>query len=259
MTETTVHAAVETVVRQVTPFPVQEPETKSVTGWKGGIGKTTLAQELAYLDDGVAGDMDWSKGGLTKGWGWDEATRAGAPLIEAFEKGRVPRPLRGGDRKPDLIPGHSTFGEHQPSAEVVQREVIRWSEELKRKITWDTHPDACPSTYGALAASRVVVVPVILKTREMTALEHLLEDISDYPLLLIPYMVPSSIPSWHKNELVRLAKKFNVPVGPMVSEYRWIGTRRKRVAICSEPVFKQEQPFVDQMKRVHEAVTRYGN
>lgn len=57
-----VEASIETVGHQVTPFPVQEPETKCVVGWKGGIGKTTLAQELAYLDDGVGGDMDWSKG-----------------------------------------------------------------------------------------------------------------------------------------------------------------------------------------------------
>ncbi|MCX5207498.1 ParA family protein (plasmid) [Streptomyces phaeochromogenes] len=254
-----VEASIETVGHQVTPFPVQEPETKCVVGWKGGIGKTTLAQELAYLDDGVGGDMDWSKGGLSKGWGYNEETRTGAPLIEAFENDRTPRPLRGGPRKLDLIPGHSTFGEFQPSPEVVKTSLIRWAEELKRKITWDTHPDACASTHGALAASRVAVVPVILKTREMASLEHLLQDISDYPLLLVPYMVPKSVPTWHKDELKRLAKKFQVPVGPIVSEYAWVGVRRKRVAICSEPVFKKEEAFVEQMKRVHQAVVRYGN
>jgi len=258
--ESLLHSSIE-VVRQATPFPVQGPRVKAVVGWKGGIGKTTLAQEVSYLDDGVAADFDWTKGGLSKGWGYDEETRKGQPLLEAFEKDRAPRVLRGGNRKPDLIPGHTTFGEYQPSAEVVQRSLISWAEELKRSITVDTHPDACPSTHGALAAASVVIVPVILRNREMEALKHLLEDISDYPLLLIPYMIPlRKAPSqWLRDELRRLARRFQVPVGPLVHDYDWIGTRRKRVAICSEPVFKVEEPFVMEMRRVHEAVSRYGD
>ncbi len=256
--EVLVQNATQVIGRQVTPFPVQEPDVIASLGYKGGIGKSTLAEEVAQELDGVAVDFDWSKGGITAGWGYREEDRIGSPLIEAFESGRVPTPLRGGSRKPDLIPGHTTFGEHQPSAEKVKDELIRWAGELKRRLVVDTHPDACPSTYGAMAAARVVLTPVVLKAREMRSLEQLLEEASDYPLLLIPYMVDGSPSQWTIDELERLAKRFNVPVGPMVSYYKWIGTRRKRVAICSEPVFKKEEPFVQQIREVVKAVQNYG-
>ncbi|RCG17801.1 hypothetical protein DQ384_39590 [Sphaerisporangium album] len=92
----------------------------------------------------------------------------------------------------------------------------------------------------------------------MRSLEQLLEEASDYPLLLIPYMVPRSPSQWAIDELERLAKRFNVPVGPIVGHYDWIGTRRKRVAISSEPVFKKEEPFVKQIREVVKAVENYG-
>lgn len=255
--EAVLSSAMEVVGRQITPFPVQEPDVIASLGYKGGIGKSTLAEEVAQQINGVAVDLDWSKGGITEAWGWREEDRLGAPLIEAFESGKVPSPLRGGSRKADLIPGHTTFGEHEPPAEQVQSDLIRWSKELKRRLVVDTHPDACPSTLGALAAARVVLTPVVLATREMRAVRQLLEEASDYPLLLIPYMVDS--PSqWLIDELEQLADEFEVPVGPMVKRYKWIPVRRKRVAISSEPVFKKEAEFVGEIKAVVEAVENYG-
>ncbi|MQS17414.1 ParA family protein [Streptomyces kaniharaensis] len=256
--EVLVQSASEVIGRQLKPFPEQEPYVVASLGYKGGIGKTTLAEEVAQELDAVAVDLDWSKGGLTAGWGYREEERQGAPLLEAFESGKVPVPLRGGDRKPDLIPGHTTFGENEPSAEKVADDLLRWSKELKRRLVVDTHPDACPSTYGAMAAANVVLTPVVLKVREMRSLEQLLEEASDYPLLLVPYMVDGAPSEQLINELESMAKKYQVAVGPMVSYYKWIGVRRKRVAICSEPIFKKEEPFVEQIREVAKAALNYA-
>ncbi|MFE9934202.1 ParA family protein [Streptomyces sp. NPDC005533] len=244
--------------RRIAPFPIQEPDVIASLAYKGGIGKTTLAEELAQVLDAVAVDFDWSKGGLTAGWGYREEERVGIPILDSFEGGKVPTPIRGGGRKPDLIPGHTTFAEHQPSAEKVAEDVNRWAQELRRRLVIDTHPDACPSTNGAMAAARVVVTPVVLQTREMRSLEQLLQEASDYPLLLIPYMVPRSPSQWAINELRRLSDVYNVPVGPMVGHYAWIATRRLRVAICSEPVAKKQLPFVEEIREVAKAVLKYG-
>ncbi|MGY4967447.1 ParA family protein [Streptomyces sp. 900105245] len=244
--------------RQVAPFPMQDPDVIACLAYKGGIGKTTLAEELAQVLNAVAIDFDWSKGGLTAGWGYREEQRVGAPLIDAFELGRPPTPIRGGLRKPDLIPGHTSFVEHQPSADKVAEAVNVWAHQLSRKLVIDTHPDGCPATYGAMAGARVVVTPVVLHTREMRALEQLLQEASDYPLLLIPYMVPRSPSQWAIDELGRLSQRYDVPVGPMVGYYAWIPTRRLRVAICSEPVAKKQQPFVDEIREVAKAVEAYG-
>ncbi|WP_420082731.1 ParA family protein (plasmid) [Streptomyces sp. JL4002] len=244
--------------RQLKPFPVQIPEVITSLAYKGGIGKTTLAEELAYVLKAIAVDFDWSKGGLTAGWGYKEEDRIGVPLVEAFANERTPNPLRGGARKPDLIPGHTSFVEYQPGAETVANHLHRWAYELKRRLVVDTHPDGCPATNGAMAAARVVVTPVVLHTREMRALEQLLSEASDYPLLLIPYMVPRTPSQWAINELARLSQEYEVPVGPMVGHYAWIPTRRRRVAICSEPVAKKQAEFVREIKQVAEAVLSYG-
>jgi len=42
----------------------------TVAAYKGGVGKTTLALELAYLLDAPLVDLDWDKGGATRRWGY---------------------------------------------------------------------------------------------------------------------------------------------------------------------------------------------
>ncbi|WP_432021318.1 ParA family protein [Streptomyces sp. 1222.5] len=244
-------------VRRPSASPIQTPIVIASLAYKGGIGKTTLAEELAHVLDAVAVDFDWSKGGLTAGWGYREESRIGAPIIDAFASGRVPTPLRGGPRKPDLIPGHTTFVEHQPAADKVAGELNRWAYSLQRRIVVDTHPDGCPSTNGAMAAAKVVVTPVILHTREMRSLEQLLNEASDYPLLLIPYMVPRTPSQWAIDDLQRLSERYDVPVGPMVGYYPWIPIRRLRVAICSEPVAKKQRQFCTEIQQVAKAVLSY--
>ena len=81
----------------------------TVAAAKGGVGKTTLAYELAYLLQAPLVDLDWDRGGATRQWGYRHEDRMRAPLLDALERGGVPKPvrprsassgliLRGGDR-----------------------------------------------------------------------------------------------------------------------------------------------------------------
>ena len=47
----------------------------TIAAWKGGVGKTELAKELAWLLDGVLVDLDWDAGGATRAWGYRHETR----------------------------------------------------------------------------------------------------------------------------------------------------------------------------------------
>jgi len=67
----------------------------TVAAAKGGVGKTTLAYELAAALEGVLVDLDWDTGGATKMWGYDQGRYKTAPLLDALEKGpegKAPRP-----------------------------------------------------------------------------------------------------------------------------------------------------------------------
>src|SRR5919202_6273188 len=73
----------------------------SVHSRKGGVGKTTIAYELAWLLGGVLVDLEWDDGGATRAWGYNHEDRVSAPMVEALERGRTPRPIVG-HRKPAL-------------------------------------------------------------------------------------------------------------------------------------------------------------
>lgn len=236
----------------------QEPEVFAVAGFKGGVGKSRTAQELAWLLNAVLTDFEWDWGGVTRGWGYFEEDRVKSPLIRAFQTGQTPKPLSGHGRKPDLIPGHTAFERNQPRASVVTETLLQWSRDLKRRLVVDTHPGGSESTYGAMAAARVTVVPAVLGNEELRALEGLLQDVVDYPLLLIPYKIGRAPAAWLLDELERLAEKYEAEIGPAVGDYYWIPQRRLRVPICASPLSKRTKPFVEEMKDVAEAVMNYG-
>ncbi|MFF3734070.1 ParA family protein [Streptomyces sp. NPDC002476] len=238
--------------------PKQEPDVVAVAGFKGGVGKSRTAKELAWLLNGVLTDFEWDWGGVTRGWGYFEEDRIKSPLIRAFQTGETPRPLSGRGRKPDLIPGHTDFERNQPRAAAVAESLLQWSRDLKRRLVVDTHPGGSESTYGAMAAARVTVVPAVLGNEELRALEGLLKNLPDYPLLLIPYKVGRSPAAWLLDELERLADENNAEIGPAVGDYYWIPQRRLRVPICASPLSKRTTSFVEEMKAVAEAVEKYG-
>ena len=155
----------------------------TIAAWKGGVGKTELAKELAWLLDGVLVDLDWDAGGATRAWGYRHETRTNAPLLDALERGRCPRPLSGKGVRADLIPSHPDFSVNQPASQDMAAALEKWSAELKRPLVIDTHPGGVPSTVGAASAAHVVVVPVNLETRALAATEQMANELQGgYPL-----------------------------------------------------------------------------
>jgi chromosome partitioning protein len=236
----------------------------AVAAYKGGVGKTFMAYELAYLLGGVLLDLDWDKGNASVAWGYREEQRVSAPLLDALERGRVPRPLTGGPWRPDLVPCSKDFGTNQPSADhltgVIETWAAHWGEELRCPLIIDTHPGAQSSTFGAVAAAHAVVAPVILGEREMEATEDMVSELKSYPLLLIPNKVGVSPPERYINWLERVAARAAVPVGPPVSKYDWLMVRKRRMAVAaSDPVPARARPLVDELHDVAEAVVKHVN
>ncbi|MBG0819066.1 hypothetical protein [Planomonospora sp. ID82291] len=222
------------------------------------MGKSLLAYELAYLLDAVLVDLDWDRGGVTRQWGYRHEDRMRAPLLDAFERGRTPSPLQG-YRKPPLIPSHPDLATNQPPADVVADCLEQWAKEWGRPIVVDTHPGGCPTTYGAASAARVVVSPAVLATRELEATEGMLEELADYPLLMVPNKVPRVPPAAELDRLSRMVTRAGVPVAPPVSFHYWLERRKIRVAVTSyDPVPARVQPLHDELHAVAKAVTNYG-
>ncbi|MDM4723479.1 hypothetical protein QTQ03_29310 [Micromonospora sp. WMMA1363] len=233
-----------------------------VAGYKGGIGKTLLAYELAYLLGAVLIDLDWDRGNASRAWGYREENRIGSPLMDALGRGRVPRPLAGGPWRPDLVPCSAEFGIDQPPheqlTEALETWAAAWGEEYRCPVVVDTHPGAQSSTYAAVAAAHGIVVPTVLGEREMEATEGLVSELKSYRIILIPNKVGISPPERYIKWLSRISATSFVPVGPSVSNYSWLPTRQRRMAICaSNPVSARARPLVEELHRVGEKVVRY--
>jgi chromosome partitioning protein len=196
----------------------------TVAAAKGGVGKTTLAYELAAGLGGVLVDLDWDAGGATRMWGFDPARAVRAPLLDGIERGpdgRPPRPKRR-PNQPDLVPAHPDLSASRIDAELVADCLTAWAADWARPyVVVDTHPGANALTDGAMQVADLVVVPVVLGAREMDALEAIVADYAGYRILLVPTMVPTVPPRRFVERLAGLADG-RIAVAPPVSEHRWI-------------------------------------
>jgi chromosome partitioning protein len=112
--------------------------------------------------------------------------------------------------------------------------LLAWAEVWpQRYVVCDTHPGANSLTDGAMQAADLVVVPVVLATRELDALQRMLGDFAGYPLLLAPNKVPPSPPRRHVDRLTALSGGY--PVAPPISEHRWLARRVRRAAVVLQP------------------------
>jgi chromosome partitioning protein len=232
------------------------PPIVAVAAWKGGDGKSTTARELAYLLNAVLVDFDWDRGCSSRSMGYRHENYVRYPMQDAFRKKQVPTPIRG-RRKADLLPSYPGLVDEQPDRDEVTETLERWAREWERPIVADTHPGGCELTYGAVNAADVVVVPAVLVKDSLNALEGMVDELTDYPLLVTPNKVDHPT-QWARNRLKGIVGKHDLPTGPLVYDEEWIRKRTRNLAISSEPVPKRAQRYVDSMDALAEAVINYG-
>lgn len=202
-----------------------------VAATKGGVGKTTLAYEIAAALDAVLVDLDWDSGGATRMWGIDPLATSRSVLLDALERGpegATPR-VRSRAHQPSLLPGHPDLSASRIADGLVAECLQAWGSGWDRPVVVDTHPGANPLTDGALMAADLTVVPVVLATRELDALEGMVRDFAQHRLLLAPNLVPPHPPRGAVGRLTSIAGA--IPVAPPISDHRWIRRRVRRSAI----------------------------
>jgi chromosome partitioning protein len=200
---------------------------------KGGVGKTRLSYELAFLLGAVLVDFDYEAGNATGTWGWNPKEHDTSPILRALETGRTPRPLSG-FRKPDLLPGHPDFVMYDRSSEELADAVEKWASDWGREwVVIDTHNGASPATNAALRAANLVLAPVPLAYPELRATQQLVDELADYPLVLIPSMV-GSVPKRLVDNLTQIVEGTPVQVGPLVPKAEAVKQRSRRIAITAE-------------------------
>ena len=251
-----------------------DPKIVTVFASKGGVGKSSIAYELAWLLGAVLVDLDWDTGGVTDQWGHSADSTKNDRLLDALETGGTPRPLRA-DRRPDLVPSSPDLAINHPEIDEMAACLTKWAGEWGREFTVvDTHPGGSTVAFGAISAASVVVMPVILAMRELAALRGSLRELKDYPLLLAPNKVSSNPPSAMLNRFREIVGEHNVPVAPPISHYSWWPRRQLRAAVTSteqphdkrgltdffrKSPAKALAPAVTELQKLAETVKTYVN
>lgn len=229
----------------------------AVAAWKGGVGKSTLAYELAWLLGAVLVDLDWDLGGITRAWGYLHEARVNAPLLDALESGRVPRPLKG-KLRPDLVPSHPDLQANQPPADTVAAAIVSWQRAWGRSVVVDSHPGGCEATFGAVAAADLVVSPTVLARDELNGCEGICRELAAYELLIVPNKVPPVPAAVEIKRLKGIREQYGVPVAPAVSEHRWLSHRQRRMAVsAADPIPKRAMRYTGELAKLVKAMLQH--
>ncbi|CAI9411564.1 ParA family protein [Aestuariimicrobium sp. T2.26MG-19.2B] len=231
----------------------------AVVSRKGGVGKSTIAYEVAQCLGAVLVDLEWDGGSVSRAWGYRAEERARDVLMAAIEHDRAPRPLTG-FRKPDLVPGSPELVDVGLDPEAWADLLTTWAGEWGREwVVIDTHPGASASTHGAMAAANVVLVPTGLRTRDLDAVEQIVAEAADYPMVVVPNMVPRIPPAPEIKRLGAMVHGTPVRVGVPIPHVSKIATRKRRMAMSAEdPTPRALEDAVDGYRRLAELVKEYG-
>ncbi len=157
--------------------------------------------------------------------------------------------------------GHPDLYHHQPDANTMAEALTQWGQECGPDwIVVDTHPGASPAAHGAMSVANIVLAPTALRTAELDATEELVNEIADYPLVLVPNFVPTTPPAPEIERLRRIIAGTPVQVAPPIPTALHVGTRKKRMAITAEtPPAKSLQKVADALGHLSDFVKGYVN
>lgn len=207
----------------------------TVASPKGGVGKTTLAYELAALFKAVLVDLDWDMGGATGMVGDDPEKRTNSLLLTGLQlgKGPTPKPLHIPGR-PAVVPSDSRLSELRVDPERVVDRLEAWADEWEMPLVVDTHPGTGSLADGAMLAADVIAVPIVLGAREMEALGGFLRRVhgANLPLVIVPNRwraLRAEIPFLQL--LSKWSDETGIMIAPPIQELAWLSRRQRRAAL----------------------------
>jgi chromosome partitioning protein len=227
--------------------------------YKGSQGKTTIIYELMALLRGILVDFEHDDGSASLKFGYDPNRRLGAPLVDALRTGRAPTPLKGGDQRPDLVPGNRALSAIMIPAKQVTDCLVDWQKQWGRLVGVDAHPGGTEATRGIAAAADIIIAPLVFGKLELDALNGMLDELSGYPVIVVPNRVKSIKPTTYQRfQEIMAAHPYAIVADP-IRESRELPERTRQAAITTyQPALKTYADFDYDVRNLAEVVIRYA-